>query len=174
MLREALNVAAQLSNTLRVMIADATEVRSEVPGSLTPEKESNGIQLASAIADALTPDISAHLAAIVENALDPHAIYSRGVSNLRHAECFAVRTGVSGMLDLARSTYLASLEAMEAEVVSLSEKVGRQVRLVSSASRGHYLSLQARPEQLPLEFIQVIMNVPQLAAIIAYRKKNLL
>ena len=154
MLREALNFAGQLAAELREMVSIYTTAVVSSTVSVQ-ELEPAGIQLANAIASALTPDLASHLALTVENALDPNAIYSRGCSDLRYAECFAVRTGVSGLLDLARSTYLASLDAMEEEVATLSEKITRPIRLVFSASRGHYLSIKDRPEQLPQEFVQV-------------------
>ncbi len=117
--------------------------------------ESDGKALACAISAALNPPSAAALISAVDLALDPHALYTKKTTDLRHAECFAIRTGVSGLLDLARSTYLASLEAMEEEAASFAERLAQPVRLVSSASRGYYLQLPSRKENLLGEFVQV-------------------
>jgi len=151
MLRQALEIAGRLAITLKCISSDDGNSDGD-------ELDNDGRELAAVIANALSPAASAELAAAVETALDPHAIYTKKRSELRHAECFAARTGVSGLLDLARTTYLASLDAMEAEAATYTEQLGRPVRLAFTTSRGHYLQLQSKTQELPVEFVQVVQG----------------
>lgn len=151
MLRQVLEIAGRLATTLRTLSPD----NAPAGGNTLNE---DGYELAAVIANALSPAASIELATAVEGALDPHAVYTKKRSELRHAECFAARTGVSGLLDLARATYLASLDSMESEAAAYTEQLGLPVRLVYTKGRGHYLQLQTKVQELPMEFVQIVQG----------------
>ena len=46
----------------------------------------------------------------IENYITESTQYSKSSQVMRHQECFAIKTGISGMLDIARKTYLQSVE----------------------------------------------------------------
>jgi DNA mismatch repair protein MSH4 len=55
--------------------------------------------------------------------------YSRSAAQKRIQECFAVRAGIDGMLDVARRTYLDTIEKIHKLVHSYKEDLEIPVRL---------------------------------------------
>lgn len=74
--------------------------------------------------------------------------------------CFAVKTGLHGLLDVARQTYTEIIDAMREYVDSLTERYSLPFRLSWNARRGYHLKLftcsRFKTTTLPDEFIQIV------------------
>ncbi|KAI9997223.1 hypothetical protein PInf_000659 [Phytophthora infestans] len=72
----------------------------------------------------------------------------------RIQECFAVRAGVDGMLDVARRTYLDTIEKIHEIVHMYKENLGIPMRLNYTARRGYHLAIPVNVKDLPASFIE--------------------
>ncbi|CAM9831328.1 unnamed protein product [Pylaiella littoralis] len=89
--------------------------------------------------------------------------YSKNPAMMRHQECFAVRPDVDGMLDVARQTFLQSMEDIYQAADAMTEDNGYQVKVACSVSRGYHLVIPAGVEQLPPGLIQAVQNTKTIA-----------
>lgn len=81
--------------------------------------------------------------------------WSKSALPMRQYECFAVRPGVDGLLDVARKTYLQSLNDIHALVDELRGRLGMPaLQLRYTETRGFHLFLPGRPATLPDELCQ--------------------
>jgi len=62
---------------------------------------------------------------------------------MRTQRCFAIKSGVDGMLDATRQQYGAFVEEVEKEAITLSEVHGVQIRASFTAARGYHLQISA-------------------------------
>jgi DNA mismatch repair protein MSH4 len=132
-------------------------------------------QLHDAIVTILEAPALAAIAEEVGALLSDSTAYSKSSLEMRYQECFAVRAGVSGLLDVARSTYLQSVEEIYQEAAEYARVMGVAVKVAQSANRGFYLQVHAEQGQLrtvlqedgseiqepfflPLEFRQAVQN----------------
>ncbi len=86
--------------------------------------------------------------------------YSKGSTSLKNQECFAVKSGIDGMLDLARHTYFQCVQ----DIHQLAETYAREYpdaapRVQISSTRGYFLQLPSNVTTLPDIYIQCIKNV---------------
>ncbi|ETL96185.1 hypothetical protein L917_06196 [Phytophthora nicotianae] len=72
----------------------------------------------------------------------------------RIQECFAVRAGVDGMLDVARRTYLDTIEKIHEVVHMYKENLGIPIRINYTARRGYHLAVPVNAKDLPASFIE--------------------
>ena len=77
---------------------------------------------------------------------------------MRHQECFAIRAGRHGLLDVARKTFLQTVEDIYKLAESYSQEFDIPIKIAHSSNRGYYLSLPASVPQLPVLFIQAVLN----------------
>eukprot|EP01039_Chlorochromonas_danica_P003316 gene3316-3638_t len=78
---------------------------------------------------------------------------------LRFQECFAIKPGVDGLLDVARKTYLQTVE-------ELYQSLGESVRVSMSTTRGFFLVLPSSittTQPLPCSFIQAVQHKKTIA-----------
>lgn len=111
----------------------------------------------------------------IDNIITDSTNYSRSTHEMRYQECFAIKSGVDGVLDLARKSFLQNVE----DIYSLAEQYSRQfnitsVKVVYTASRGYHLSLPSpkssgqgtaatEGEYLPPIFIQAVLSKKTIA-----------
>ena len=98
------------------------------------------------------------LLVLINEYLDSEAVYSKsnktGKANVPHSECFALKNGISGPLDIARSSYLNSVESMNLLSAQYEHKIGNPIKVKWTINRGYYLQVQSIVD-LPMEFVQV-------------------
>ncbi|KAK1939219.1 DNA mismatch repair protein MSH4 [Phytophthora citrophthora] len=81
-------------------------------------------------------------------------VNDRSVAQKRIQECFAVRAGVDGMLDVARRTYLDTIEKIHEVVHMYKENLGIPIRLTYTARRGYHFAVPLNAKDLPASFIE--------------------
>lgn len=83
---------------------------------------------------------------------------SRNAHEMKNQECFAVKPGISGLLDVSRKTFLTAVEGIYAKAEQLSEQHEAAIRVSHSAARGYFLFVPASLKPLPDEFVQAVLN----------------
>lgn len=66
--------------------------------------------LISAIISNLTDDALSKMEDSILTAITESTAFSKSAHEMRHQECFALRTGIHGLLDVARKTFLQTVE----------------------------------------------------------------
>jgi len=123
----------------------------EVEDSEPPRAEA----LVRAIIAALSPPMFAEMVAFVLEYISESTIHDRSAKTRRLQECFAVSAGLCGLLDVARKTFLQSVEDIYALASTYAKDHGLpELRVLYSTSRGYYLSLPSSLADLPPVFIQ--------------------
>jgi DNA mismatch repair protein MSH4 len=70
---------------------------------------------------------------------------AKNVLNMQSQKCFAVRSGINGLLDVARRQYTEIIEEMHEAVSKYKEKTGiTSLKLQHNARRGYYLSFDVK------------------------------
>ena len=69
------------------------------------------------------------MTARLDDTIESEANYTRHAASSRHQECFAVRAGLDGLLDVARATYLDQLSHMEALLSQYHEAMDVPIKL---------------------------------------------
>ncbi|KAI9276945.1 muts domain V-domain-containing protein, partial [Phascolomyces articulosus] len=78
---------------------------------------------------------------------------------LRHQRCFAVKSGVNGLLDVARQTYKETIEDIYEMASEYNESSGLNIKLQFNAPKGFYLSLPADQLDENAALDQIFINV---------------
>jgi DNA mismatch repair protein MSH4 len=118
-----------------------------------------GNPLLLALRDTLRHDSLQQMQQRVDSIMLPSTEYTPSASQMRHQECFALRSGLSAMLDVARETF----HQVVGDIYKLPEVYARMlkvdVRIQHSNARGYYLSMpMVLQEGLPDCFIQCVVN----------------
>lgn len=94
----------------------------------------------------------------IGNVLSEGSTYSKSAHEMRYHECFAVKTGVDGYLDVSRKTYLETVEEIFARADDLTTQLGFTVKAHYSSTRGYFLMIPGDVDPLPPVFIQPLQQ----------------
>ena len=132
--------------------------------------------LLRSIHDMLSLPVFATMASKIGEVVTGETMYSRRAAEARVQECFAVRAGISGALDVGRHDYIACMET----IYAIEDEIGKRcngTKLHHTAKRGFHLTTPraeggAGEHALPPEAIQAIAkgnkllwSIPQLEAL---------
>ena len=93
---------------------------------------------------------------LVDSAITESTNYSKSAHEMRHQECFALRAGLDGLLDVARKTFLQTVEDIHEKIAEYSDHYKIPIKVVFTASRGYHMCIPTEHgAQLPAIFIQV-------------------
>ena len=161
--RQSVQSAIKMKALLEFLPQLALEIKSENP-------------LLRSIRRTLTLPVFPAMISAIGEVLTAETTYSRRCAEARVQECFAVRAGISGALDVARHDYIACMEAIyavEAEVIARCASA----KLHHTARRGFHLCTPLAgsaggSDPLPSEAIQavakgrkVMWSLPKLASL---------
>ncbi|XP_054269592.1 mutS protein homolog 4-like isoform X2 [Macrosteles quadrilineatus] len=88
----------------------------------------------------------------------------KGYSASTFQRCFAIKTGINGLLDVARASYSDIVAKVHARVGEMGEEFGLPLRTCSTSSKGFHIQLSIKRNEkfsakdLPSVFIQVARN----------------
>ncbi|KAJ3360246.1 MutS protein msh4 [Kappamyces sp. JEL0680] len=108
---------------------------------------------------ALSGDAISAMLDHVERIINPDISYQKTAIGNRNQKCFAVRSGVNGLLDIARQTYKEANEDVNNLAASYGDTFGVPIKLTFSTGVGY--SLQAAADDfvsrpIPAEAINVV------------------
>ncbi|DBA03394.1 TPA: LOW QUALITY PROTEIN: hypothetical protein N0F65_002802 [Lagenidium giganteum] len=83
---------------------------------------------------------------------------TRSAPQKRIQECFAVRAGIDGMLDVARRAYLDSMDSIHEIAQRMNKASSFPIKLSYTSKRGYHLSIPADIKDIPGEFIERVPN----------------
>lgn len=87
----------------------------------------------------------------------------RSAAQRRIQECFAIRSGIDGMLDVARRTYLDTIEKIHGLVRKYNETLPVPVKLTYTSRRGYHLLVPNSVTELPSIITERVMGKKALA-----------
>jgi DNA mismatch repair protein MSH4 len=124
-------------------------------------KDGGSIELLEAICGALADPSLQEIQETIVTHIDEDDVtreQQQSIHETRHAECFALKRGVSGLLDIARSSYLKSILQIESIAEAYMDELKVPVKVCYGAHRGYYLQVSCDAAKLPAFFIQSIQN----------------
>ncbi|XP_024937048.1 mutS protein homolog 4 isoform X2 [Cephus cinctus] len=93
--------------------------------------------------------------------IQPEARSVAGFTSANMQRCFALKAGISDMLDVARQTYCELIDDMKSMVQGLNEKYNLPLALGCSATMGYHIQMEVprrrniKVTDLPKEFIEI-------------------
>lgn len=102
--KSTIDTCIMLKQTL-LIIKDISEIIKHIKETAATN------DLITVIAKNINQSMELHeITEAIDNYITESTQYSKSSHMMRHQECFAIKTGISGMLDIARKTYLQSVE----------------------------------------------------------------
>lgn len=121
-------------------------------------------ELISVIIANLLPDCTNDILDKITSVLTESTMLSKGTQSMQHEEIFAVAVGMDGMLDVARKTYLQTVEEIYAEAEKLSREYDCSIKVHNTQARGYHLKLPGSLTSLPGDcFIQCVKSAKFIA-----------
>ena len=122
----------------------------------------DGALLISSIVDNLNDGNLQRIARSIDDLLTDSTTYTKNAYEMRHQECFAVKPSVNGYLDVARKTFLQSIEDIHEAAETHAISLGQPIKVSHNNSRGYFLAVPIEAlgdgEYLPAEFIQPVLH----------------
>jgi DNA mismatch repair protein MSH4 len=113
--------------------------------------------LAAMLENCATP-VMAGFRHLISQVITESTQYSKSSHEMRHQECFVLKSGINGLLDLARKTYLQAVEDIYKLAETYSTQFDVAIKVLFSSSRGYYLQVPAKMSPLPQGFTQAVLN----------------
>ncbi len=152
-------LATSLLNLLDVCKDLMQEDESEI---LRAHGDVDGSSLILSIVDNLNDRNLQNVAQMIDDLLTESTTYTKNAYEMRHQECFAVRPLVNGYLDVARKTFLQSIEDIHESADTHAITLGHPIKVSHNNSRGYFLSIPVEAlgsgEYLPAEYIQPVLH----------------
>jgi DNA mismatch repair protein MSH4 len=145
-----------LKQTLKVIPSLATALHDFIdvlPNDVDVSK------LMQALHTNLTSPVVNVLQELVDSAITESTNFSKSAHEMRHQECFALKAGLDGLLDVARKSFLQTVEDIHEKVSEYSEHYKIPIKVVFTASRGYHMCIpSSESDNLPPLFVQCIQN----------------
>ncbi len=161
--KRQVNTLILLKTFLKLLPALVDELERLLPATDDPAEDEPAKTLLRAIVAALSPPAFADVSALIADYISESTVHERSAKTRRLQECFAINAGICGLLDVARKTFLLSVEDIYALASQYAKEHGLpELRVLYNANRGYYLSLPATIGDLPPIFIQSAVVKKQL------------
>ncbi|KAH8147392.1 uncharacterized protein LAJ45_08548 [Morchella importuna] len=98
---------------------------------------------------------------LISNVINEDISFSKSPLDLRNQRCYAVKSGVNGLLDVARQTYKEATEDIHSLVAGLAVEHDLPLELKFEVGRGYYLrlsTLDLEDKSLPPIFVNVVVQ----------------
>eukprot|EP00048_Salpingoeca_helianthica_P008174 m.119619 g.119619 ORF g.119619 m.119619 type:complete len:869 (+) comp14532_c0_seq3:2474-5080(+) len=95
----------------------------------------------------------------IDDVVHPDSHFSRKTLDMRTQKCFAVKSGLNGMLDVARRTYTETVEDISEMIGQLADKYKLSLRTGFNVTRGFFVTLQLDKDSSALELPPVFEQV---------------
>lgn len=129
-----------------------------------PRGGSANSELLQAIRQNLVPPCVATVLAKIDGLVTDSTQFRKNGQEAQHQECFAVAAGADGILDVARKTYLQTVEEIYAEASALGEAHDLPLKVHYSSTRGYHLRVPVdHADALSDEFVQCVRGARAIA-----------
>lgn len=152
-LKEVLLISPSLANTMKRLIPNEFISNTPQRGNIN---SSNSLVLT--LINNFQHSSFINIKNIIDETLTESTKYSKSPHEMRHEECFALKPGINGLLDVARKTYLQSVEDIYSLCETYSIELQSPVKVVYNSSRGYYVTISNDINPIPPGFIQAVLN----------------
>ncbi|KFA76066.1 hypothetical protein S40288_00279 [Stachybotrys chartarum IBT 40288] len=146
-------VEEQISQVL--MVKSFLESVSGLHKALRPAQST----LLSKVRDLCSPEITIPILGRIRRTIEADVTYMKSPLDLRNQRTFAVKSGINGMLDVARQTYKELTEEVHQHVDELNEACGVAAKLKFDNGRKYWLRIKAADiddENIPTVLINMV------------------
>jgi DNA mismatch repair protein MSH4 len=154
MLKSVINHAEDLARMLREGIEHAQEGTNNV----NTERINCSQDLLHAVINTLSDPSMVVVKDAIDNLIDDSICYKKDSYAMRQQECFAIKDGVSQILQVARGMYTTSVAGIDEVSASYEASLSVPVQVGFSPNRGYFLQIHADVQQLPEEVIQPVQG----------------
>ncbi|CAO3677686.1 unnamed protein product [Umbelopsis vinacea] len=101
----------------------------------------------------------------ISKSIEEDAGYQKSALGMRHQRCYAIKSGVCGMLDVARQIYREAVNDIYDLVAGYCEETNMNIKVQFSERSGFYMSMASdsvTKNELPTYFINVVQRKKQL------------
>lgn len=116
-------------------------------------------KLLFAIRNLCRPEVISVVQAMINEAINEDVVWAKSPLEIRNQRCHAIKSGVNGLLDVARQTYKEVTEDVLQLVQELTEEYNFPLELRFENGRGYYLRLSAldlEDKALPGVFVNIV------------------
>jgi DNA mismatch repair protein MSH4 len=141
------------------VIETPQSTKSEGTTSTTATTGENKYQLAEAIIERFAEEELGEVLEAVKETFTESTVHSKNKHAMRHQECFALRPGTDGMMDVLRKAFLANVDDIYTCADKLADTAEITVSVRVKAQRGYYLCIPIEfANHLPNEVIQPVKS----------------
>lgn len=94
----------------------------------------------------------------VQQIIHDEARAKKGTANMRLQRCFAIRSGLNGLLDVARRTYCEIIDDIEDHVRGLTQQHGIPLKLGYNSYRGYHAQISCGTKKVQLKLSDLPKN----------------
>ncbi|XP_062517164.1 mutS protein homolog 4-like [Corticium candelabrum] len=97
----------------------------------------------------------------IDTVIHAETCHQKGALNKRTQKCFAVKSQINGLLDIARRTYTELVDDIATLVKQLAEQHQLPLRVTYNASRGFFIQMStsgATADSLPSVFLKIVKS----------------
>ncbi|KAA8909324.1 muts domain V-domain-containing protein [Sphaerosporella brunnea] len=153
-LKASLKHSEQSTNNI-ILLKQAAQYVQPVFEALAPAR----CDLLVAIRGLCAPEKIEPILTMINNVINEDVSYSKSPLDLRNQRCYAVKSGVNGLLDVARQTYKEATEDVHKLVEEITTEHDILFELRFEAARGYFLRIPAsdiEDRSLPPVFVNVV------------------
>ncbi|KDO34635.1 hypothetical protein SPRG_00697 [Saprolegnia parasitica CBS 223.65] len=103
----------------------------------------------------------------IDRVIDPNSQWNRSVRHMKINGSLAVKAGIDGKLDVARATYLSTIDSINERVEEYQDRFGIAIKLHFSVGRGYHLLIPNATGQIQQMHDPASRNSVVLIAIVA-------
>ncbi|KAL9540649.1 hypothetical protein MBANPS3_009565 [Mucor bainieri] len=159
---QKINHVVQLKQVIKSIKAIAQSLPEHAKNPPPLYQETQPHKLLHTIYNILSNQVFVELEAAINNIINEDIGIEKSSLGIRNQKCYAVKSGVNGLLDVARQTYKETTEDIYDLVTTYGETYKLKIKLDYTASRGYSISMPSNQltegAQLPGIFINVVQK----------------
>ncbi|KAF1802621.1 muts domain V-domain-containing protein [Mucor lusitanicus] len=160
---QKINHVVHLKQVIKSIKAIAQSLPEHVKNPLSRYRQVQpSCKLLHTIYNILSNQVFDELEVAINNIINEDIGIEKSSLGIRNQKCYAVKSGVNGLLDVARQTYKETTEDIYELITNYGEAYKLKIKLEYTASRGYSISMPINQltngAQLPNVFINVIQK----------------
>lgn len=158
MLKSVIHHAEDLAIMLREGIEHAQGGYNSANGASAPSAANCSQDLLHAVINTLSDPSMIVVKEAIDDLIDDSICYKKDSYAMRQQECFAIKDGVSQVLQVARGLYTSSVAGIEEVATNYESSLSVPVKVGFSPNRGYFLHIHAEVHKLPDEVQQPVQG----------------
>ncbi|GAN05554.1 mutS protein homolog 4 [Mucor ambiguus] len=159
---QKINHVVHLKQVIKSIKAIAQSLPEDVKNPPPRFQQAQPCKLLYTIYNILSNQVFDELEAAINSIINEDIGIEKSSLGIRNQKCYAVKSGVNGLLDVARQTYKETTEDIYDLIATYGETYKLKIKIYYTASRGYSISMPtsqlADGAQLPDVFINVVQK----------------